>query len=571
MTDASDSPTFSTLPRDLLCVVLNAIDLHTLARTSCVSQEILGAVQRVLRERAVISQPTDNLVVLFWRERRNLHAHAAGTIACGDLHSVCAIDGSLYSFGTDDNERGYLGHGVGAAAAAPASAAEFALPTRVPVAMERFVAVATHSLHTLALTASGCVYSFGHGDCGKLGHGNLESLWQPRLIEALVGEQAVAISAGQQHSLVLTSTGALFSFGSGFGGKLGHGDQRNCTRPLQLTMIAPKDTRALREADGPSEDAGEPVAQGGGDDNAPMPLACVAAGTHHSLVATNAEGLVYSFGSGASWQLGHGLRQDEHAPRRIDSLVGTRIVQLAGGEHHSLAVDDDGRVYSWGAGEARERSSTWRFGWLGHRTTDEQRLPRQICGLCHVRVVSIAAGSRHSLVLADGGAVYSFGDGDGGQLGVGSDELGAGRMLWVPTRIRALDELGEAMGEAPAAATAAGNTELDHASDSRRVALGAPAHGPPARARSRSRRRVVAISAGEAHSLCRFEDGSVASWGCGAGLGLEGSALSDHAADQPVSWGSAGNHEWSPSDQARRWQARLPSLLRPFTSARPSR
>ena len=137
MTDASDSPTFSTLPRDLLCVVLNAIDLHTLARTSCVSQEILGAVQRVLRERAVISQPTDNLVVLFWRERRNLHAHAAGTIACGDLHSVCAIDGSLYSFGTDDNERGYLGHGVGAAAAAPASAAEFALPTRVPVAMER--------------------------------------------------------------------------------------------------------------------------------------------------------------------------------------------------------------------------------------------------------------------------------------------------------------------------------------------------------------------------------------------------------------------------------------------------
>ena len=167
-----------------------------------------------------------------------------------------------------------------------------------------------------------------------------------------------------------------------------------------------------------------------------------------------------------------------------------------------------------------------------------------------MRVVAVAAGSRHSLVLADGGAVYSFGDDTGGQLGQGYDELGGGRMLWTPTRVRALDTL-DALSEAPCS----GDSD----------AISTASQHPLACYQPRRRRRVIAVAAGEAHSLCLLEGGvQVVSWGSGGGLGLETSVLSDQAADQPLSWGSAGNYEWAPGDEARRWQARVPTLLQPF-------
>jgi alpha-tubulin suppressor-like RCC1 family protein len=169
-----------------------------------------------------------------------------------------------------------------------------------------------------------------------------------------------------------------------------------------------------------------------------------------------------------------------------------------------------GVVYSWGAGEARERTSAWEGGWLGHRTVDEQTIPKAIAALHGVRAVAVAAGSRHSLILTDDGAVYSCGDGGGGKLGHNDDAL----MHWVPTRIKALDGV-----------------------------------------------RVAAVAAGWTHSMCVLRDGRVLTWGSGRALGLGASALTEHAADVPASWGSAGNYEWAPGDEGRRWHAHVPSAV----------
>ena len=89
----------------------------------------------------------------------------------------------------------------------------FALPTAVPPHFHpdspyyfhvRIVAVAAHSMHTLCLSEGGEVFSFGHGEKGKLGHGYEVSHWRPRRIESLVRDGVVAteISCGQQHNLV---------------------------------------------------------------------------------------------------------------------------------------------------------------------------------------------------------------------------------------------------------------------------------------------------------------------------------------------------------------------------------
>eukprot|EP00966_Prymnesium_polylepis_P248040 5735447-Prymnesium_polylepis.1 len=77
--------------------------------------------------------------------------------------------------------------------------------------------------HTLALSEDGAVYSFGWGFDGRLGHGNEEDQLTPRVIEGLLGVRACAVAAGGGHSLVLAASGAVYSFGFGGRGQLGHG------------------------------------------------------------------------------------------------------------------------------------------------------------------------------------------------------------------------------------------------------------------------------------------------------------------------------------------------------------
>ena len=107
---------------------------------------------------------------------------------------------------------------------------------------QRIVAVSAGLHHSLALTADGAIWSWGMGACGKLGHGDEQEQLLPKKVEAFVGRRAVAVSAavsaaGSQ-SLALTADGAVWSWGSGDVGKLGHGDQQRQLLPKKIEVWA---------------------------------------------------------------------------------------------------------------------------------------------------------------------------------------------------------------------------------------------------------------------------------------------------------------------------------------------
>lgn len=67
------------------------------------------------------------------------------------------------------------------------------------------------------------MFSWGRGDRGVLGHGDVKSLKIPRAIEFFNSKRVIQISAGRQHVLVLTQSHGVFAFGDGSHGKLGLG------------------------------------------------------------------------------------------------------------------------------------------------------------------------------------------------------------------------------------------------------------------------------------------------------------------------------------------------------------
>lgn len=114
------------------------------------------------------------------------------------------------------------------------------------------------------------------------------------------------------------------------------------------------------------------------------------------------------------------------------ALSHTRVVDVSAGALHSLAVSEQGELFSWGAG---------RSGKLGHGDEEMRPLPTAVRALEGRRIVRACAGDSHSLVLGANGTLYSFGLGEGGRLGHGSEER-----LLTPAPVTALLRAGAVCG-----------------------------------------------------------------------------------------------------------------------------
>jgi len=196
---------------------------------------------------------------------------------------------------------------------------------------------------------------------------------QLRLTEPGFGRHKY-IAAGQSHSLALTCDGEVYAWGNNNNCEVGptdFSDWADLAPPIPLLL------EELRP------DAVE-----------------VVGGEYHSL-ALMSDGTVYAWGCNTEGQLGVHSKDDSciplqvHGPGDVDYLTG--ITRLGAGELHSLAVKEDGSLWSWGR--------NW-YGQLGINTKDDHTIPYQVHGpggvgyLTDIVDVAASGSANHSLSRA---------------------------------------------------------------------------------------------------------------------------------------------------------------------------
>ncbi|HWF32128.1 MAG TPA: hypothetical protein VG188_06195 [Solirubrobacteraceae bacterium] len=221
---------------------------------------------------------------------------------------------------------------------------------------------------------------------------------------------ALAASSPPVAGAASSSPGELFAFGANRFGEL-----------------ASSANNGSEAANPTPEPAGIPGAEG--------PVVQLAAGNGASLALTS-DGRLYSFGENLYGELGRALGSGSEAanptPARVNlpgAGSGERIVEVAAGGAHSLALTSTGQLYAFGRNFYGQLGSTTGNG---SDTANPTPAPLVLPGASGP-VSEIAAGEDHSLAVTSTGQLYAFGSNRFGQLG---NPSGSGTELANPTPLR---------------------------------------------------------------------------------------------------------------------------------------
>uniref|UniRef100_A0A7N9AQC3 HECT and RLD domain containing E3 ubiquitin protein ligase 3 n=1 Tax=Mastacembelus armatus TaxID=205130 RepID=A0A7N9AQC3_9TELE len=169
----------------------------------------------------------------------------------------------------------------------------------------------------------------------------------------------------------------------------------------------------------------------------------VTCGGQHSVFLLH-DGSVYTCGTNSFGQLGH--NKPGTSPELVGALDTQKITMVSSGWAHSMAVNEQGQVFAWGAGEGGQLGLviggyqcwlrvnisvmtlsdgelfTWgqnTNGQLGLGKGEPSKLfPHPLKSLAGIPLAQITAGGDHSFALSLSGAVFGWGKNRAGQLGL---------------------------------------------------------------------------------------------------------------------------------------------------------
>nr|XP_060623975.1 secretion-regulating guanine nucleotide exchange factor isoform X2 [Anolis sagrei ordinatus] len=229
------------------------------------------------------------------------------------------------------------------------------------------------------------LFTWGANSYGQLGLGHKEDVLLPQALKGFLcnWETIKNMTGGGGHSAVVTDTGELFLCGQNKNGQLGLGHTEDVTHFTLCSSLC-----------------GCPVIQ-------------VACGWDFTIILAG-NGQVFSCGSNSFGQLGISLTSGgSTVPKRIESLQ-EKVVNVAAGLRHALAVTENGSVFQWGIGMSSQAKRACQAEMVPSFL--RAREPCKVTGLEDTKVKSVASGSYHAAALTDEGELYVWGNNKHKQL-----------------------------------------------------------------------------------------------------------------------------------------------------------
>ncbi|KAM7268628.1 hypothetical protein ACFE04_010794 [Oxalis oulophora] len=294
----------------------------------------------------------------------SLNSFSVQSVACGE-YQTCAItqSGELYTWGDINHSTDMVSE---------VKKASHWLPWKVSGLLDGLTVlyVACGEWHTAIVSTNERLFTYGDGTFGVLGHGNLESVYQPKEVDSFNGLKVKSVSCGPWHTAAIVEImverykfnspgGKLFTWGDGDKGKLGHADTE---RKLLPTCVA-----ELVDCDFFQVSCGRTL-----------------------TVALTTTGKVYTMGSAVHGQLGSPHAKDKSINLVEGMLKQEFVKEIASGSYHVAVLTSSGAVYTWGKGVN---------GQLGLGDSQDRNLPTFVEALADRRIESIACGSNLTAVI----------------------------------------------------------------------------------------------------------------------------------------------------------------------------
>lgn len=292
-----------------------------------------------------------------------------------------------------------------------------------------FINVKTADFHTLALKNDGTLYAFGENNYGQLGDNSKTFRKSPIQVKNL--SNVIDFDTSNSHSIAATGDGSVWLWGMNDLGQLGTGNNKNTLVPTLVEGLY--DVVKVRAGNRTSialDRYGHVWSWGyntkGVDDEAvdteafkptlvtgllKVKIVDIAAGDSHALALTS-DGKIYAWGANDLGQLGVGDYYNRYQPTIIQNPVGIKssVKQIGANGNTSTCIDKDGNVYYWGKviGLSEE----------GILQSAPEETPQRINGIAKARFVE--ANDKYIIYIDQSGNAYSMGINKYGRLGVWS-------------------------------------------------------------------------------------------------------------------------------------------------------
>jgi uncharacterized repeat protein (TIGR02543 family) len=309
-----------------------------------------------------------------------------------------------------------------------------AIPTQVATSSnDTFKSISAGTDHTLALRTDGTLWAWGGNTEGQLGINSRVAHNVPQL----VGNSAIfeIVAAGDLFSLAKKSDGTVWAWGLNDYSQLGSGTFGRSISPVQVNdngqlnsvislSVGRNHSLALRSDStvwGWGNNHGGRV----GDVSEFLKLTAVqtsitdavyiSAGSQHNI-AMKKDGTVWAWGQGGTAQTGEGTDTIINLNRDIPvQVVIDDVRSVKAGANHNLALKNDNTVWAWGFN---------LYGQIGNGTVITADSPTQVLTALNSPlsgVAAIAAGESHSIALKIDGTVWAWGDNQKKQVGANGD------------------------------------------------------------------------------------------------------------------------------------------------------